>query len=79
VLAWVEASHGWFADAGAKPPLPSLKGDSSCGQRKQRRLDPSLTEVETRLCPASTDGSVASDDTDSSKSWEESVTNDLDE
>jgi len=89
VLAWVEASHGWFADAGVEPPLPlpsvnesmrhSLKGARTSVVRQKQRLDPSPTEAE--LSPAPTEGeSVPSDDTESCQSWGENVkTNDLDE
>ena len=87
MLAWVEASHGWFADAGVEPPLPSvdesmrhsLKGARTSVVRQKQRLDPSPTEVELGLVP--TDGeSAPSDDTESCKSWEENVkTSDLDE
>lgn len=90
VLAWVEASHGWFADAGVKPFLPSadesvrhsLRGACTSVVRRKQRLDPSPTEVETPLGPAPTEGSVASDDTESEscKSSEGDVkTNDLGE
>lgn len=73
VLAWVEASHGWFAAAGVEPPLPSvdesmphrLTGALTSVVRRKQRRDPSPTEAETWLGQAPTVESVASDDTES--------------
>jgi len=73
VLAWVEASHGWFAAAGLKPPLLSvdesmrhrLTGARTSVVRRKKRRDPSPTEAETWLGQAPTEESVASDDTES--------------
>ena len=73
VLAWVEASHGWFAAAGDEPPLPSvdesmrhrLTGARTSVVRRKQRRDPIPTETETWLGQAPTEESVASDDTES--------------
>ena len=73
VLAWVEASHGWFAAAGVEPPLPSvdesmrhrLTGARTSVVRRKQRRDPIPTEAETWLGQVPTEESVASDDTES--------------
>lgn len=78
VLAWVEASHGWFAAAGLKPPLLSvdesmrhrLTGARTSVVRRKKRRDPSPTEAETWLGQAPTEESVASDDTESCHCWD---------
>jgi len=110
VLAFVEASHVWFAEAGVELPLPSddesmlhsLKGVGTSVVRRQRphastspaalqgtgtregapagrmtvsprqtRLGPGPTEMKTQLGSALTEGSVASDDTESFRGWED--------